>query len=60
MFLILLVVINIMLVIKIVIVTIDTINTVIFFFCINICLYPLVLNTIKLKLTLPLLLSKSI
>ena len=43
-------------VIGIVVITIDTINAVILFFYTNIRLYPLALSTIKLKLTLPLLL----
>ena len=55
MFLILLVAVSAILVIKIVIVAIDTISVVIYIFYINIRLYPLVLNIIKLKLTSPLL-----
>ena len=49
-----------MLAVAVVAITIDTVNIVLFSFYINICLYPLVLSTIKLKLILPLLLSKSI
>ena len=60
MFLVLLVAASIMPVIEIVVVAINTINTVILSFCINICLYPLALSIIKLKLILPLLLSGSI
>ena len=40
-------------------IAINTINAVMFFYT-NICLYSLVLSIIKLKLTLPLLLSRSI
>ena len=47
-------------VIKMVIVAIDTVSTVTLSFYINIRLYPLILNIIKLKLTSPLLLSGSI
>ena len=47
-------------VIKMVIIAINTVNTVIFSSYINIRSYPLALSTIKLKLTLPLLLSGSI
>ena len=60
MFLVSLVAISVMPVIKMVIITINTISTVILSFCINIYLYPLALSVIKLKLTLPLLLSGSI
>ena len=42
-------------VIKIVVITIDTVNIIILFFYINIRLYPLALSIIKLKLTSPLL-----
>ena len=60
MFLISPVAVSIMLVIGIVIITIDTVSAVVFFFYINIRLYPLALSIIKLKLTSPLLLSGSI
>ena len=60
MFLILPVAVNTILVIKIVVVTIDTVSTVILSFYANIRLYPLVLSIIKLKLTSPLLSSRSI
>ena len=49
-----------MLVIEMVVIAINTVSTVILSFYINIYLYPLALSTIKLKLILPLLLSKSI
>ena len=52
--------INAILVIKMVIITINTVSIVILSFYINICLYLLALSAIKLKLTLPLLLSGSI
>ena len=48
------------LVIKMVVVTINTVSTVVLSFYINIRLYPLALSVIKLKLTSPLLLSGSI
>ena len=48
------------LVIKIVVIIINTISAVILSFYINIYLYPLALSVIKLKLTLPLLSSGSI
>ena len=60
MFLVLLVAISVILVIKMVVVAINTVNAVIFSFYINIHLYPLALSVIKLKLTLPLLSSGSI
>ena len=60
MFSILLVAISAMPVVVMVIIVIDTISTVILSFCVNIYLYPLALSVIKLKLTLPLLLSGSI
>ena len=60
MFLISLVAISVMLVIKMVIITINTISTVILSFYTNIHLYPLALSTIKLKLISLLLLSRSI
>ena len=47
-------------VIKIVIITINTVSTVTLSFYINIHSYPLALSITKLKLTLPPLLSKSI
>ena len=52
--------INAILVIRIVVVAIDTVNIVILSSYINICLYPLALSVIKLKLTSPLLSSGSI
>ena len=51
---------NIILVIKMVVIAINTINAVVLFYYINIHLYPLALSVIKLKLTLPLLLFRSI
>ena len=51
MFLILLVAASTMLVIEMVVIAINTVNTVILSFCINVRLYPLALSTIKLKLT---------
>ena len=60
MFLISLVAASTMLVIKIVVIAIDTVSTVTLSFYINIRSYPLVLSAIKLKLILPLLLSRSI
>ena len=47
-------------VIKMVVIAINAISVVAFSFYINIHLYPLALNIIKLKLTSPLLLSGSI
>ena len=49
-----------MLVIGMVIITINTINIIVFSFYINIRLYPLALSVIKLKLISPLLLFRSI
>ena len=60
MFLVSLVAISVMPVIKMVIITINTISTVILSFYANIHLYPLALSTIKLKLTSPPLSSGSI
>ena len=60
MFLILPVAVSVILVIGKVVIAINTISVVILSFYINVRLYPLALSTIKLKLTLPLLLSKSI
>ena len=60
MFLILPVAANIILVIEMVVITINTISAVILSSYSNIRLYPLALSVIKLKLILPLLLSKSI
>ena len=44
----------------IVVIAVDAVNIVTLSFYTNIRLYPLALSAIKLKLTLPLLLSKSI
>ena len=60
MFLVLLVAISVILAVVVIAVVIDTVNAVMLFFYANIYLYPLVLSVIKLKLTLPLLLSGSI